>query len=271
MISRKTKRLMNEIKELEESKDILKESGIYFDYSEDNLDKINILFIGPEKTPYEKGFYFFDLTYPENYPMTPPVMKYNTQGCLVNKKQDLVKIRFNPNLYTNGKVCLSMLNTWKGPGWVPTNTITNILVAIQALVFNDEPLKNEPGFENSDQKMIDSYSKVINYANYKISIIDQLNSKNLGKFSVFKNEMINYFKENIEIYDNLIKILCHESESIKKDEEVTTPAYGMNVYLHYNFLLECYESLKKKLMKEEKCSESLCNFSDIKEKEKDNV
>ena len=64
-----------------------------------------------------------------------------------NYLQKPIKIRFNPNLYTSGKVCLSMLNTWKGPGWVPTNTVSNILVAIQALVFNQEPLRNEPGFE----------------------------------------------------------------------------------------------------------------------------
>ena len=64
--------------------------------------------------------------------MIPPNMKYHTQGYLNNhKKNDHIKIRFNPNLYTNGKVCLSMLNTWKGPGWVPTNTVTNILVAIR--------------------------------------------------------------------------------------------------------------------------------------------
>lgn len=25
------------------------------------------------------------------------------------------KVRFNPNLYNNGKVCLSLLGTWSGP------------------------------------------------------------------------------------------------------------------------------------------------------------
>jgi hypothetical protein len=27
--------------------------------------------------------------------------------------------RLNPNLYHDGKVCLSLLGTWSGPGWVP--------------------------------------------------------------------------------------------------------------------------------------------------------
>lgn len=242
MISRKVKRILNEIKELEKSRDILKQSGIYFNCDESNIEKISVLFIGPEDTPYEKGFYFFDLTYPENYPMTPPTMKFNTQGCLNNSKNNLVKIRFNPNLYTNGKVCLSMLNTWKGPGWVPTNTVTNILVAIQALVFNEEPLRNEPGFEESPKEQINLYSSVIQFANYKVSIIDQLNHS-LGEYEIFRNTIKDYFKENIEKYDDLISKLC-KNENV----ELNTPAYGMHVYLDYKNLEKYYETFKTKIL-----------------------
>jgi hypothetical protein len=28
-------------------------------------------------------------------------------------------VRFNPNLYNCGKVCLSLLGTWAGPSWQP--------------------------------------------------------------------------------------------------------------------------------------------------------
>ena len=244
MDKRKIKRILNEIKELEESREILKQSGIYFSYDESNLDKIYVLFIGPIDTPYEKGYYFFELNYPEHYPMTPPVMKYSTQGYLPNyKKNDNIKVRFNPNLYTNGKVCLSMLNTWKGPGWVPTNTVTNILVAIQALVFNEEPLRNEPGFEHASTDQINLYSKVINFSNYKVSIIDQLNH-NLGNFEVFKEVIIEYFKNNIEYYDNKIEELC-KNENI----QINTPAYGMNVYLDYVNLKKYFKTLKVKIIK----------------------
>ena len=235
---------MNEIKELEESKEILKQSGIYFNYNEDNIDKIYVLFIGPVDTPYENGYYFFELTYPENYPMTPPVMKYNTQGYLPNsKKNDNIKVRFNPNLYTNGKVCLSMLNTWKGPGWVPTNTVTNIFVAIQALVFNEEPLRNEPGFEYASDEQVNLYSKVIMFSNYKVTIFDQLNN-NLGKYEVFKEVILDYLKKNIEIYDKKINDLC-----TNKNINVNTPAYGMNVYLDYENLKKYYEIFKTKILK----------------------
>jgi ubiquitin-protein ligase len=240
MSSRRIKRIFNEIKELEDSKKILIDSGIYFGYDEDNLDKIHVMFVGPKDTPYEKGFYFFELTYPENYPMTPPNMKYFTQGYLYNKKKQNIKIRFNPNLYTNGKVCLSMLNTWKGPGWVPTNTISNILVAIQALVFNEEPLRNEPGFENSPKVDIDYYNKILEFSNFKIAICDQLNS-DLGVFQCFKSIMIDYIKENKDYYENKF-----EEMKEKENEEIASQAYGLHTILNYKSLVNYYETVKTK-------------------------
>ena len=241
MSSRKLKRIANEIKELEEGKKILIQSGIYFNYEEDKMDKLYIMFIGPKDTPYENGFYFFVLEYPDNYPMSPPTMIYMTQGYLMNEKNNLVKVRFNPNLYTNGKVCLSMLNTWKGPGWVPTNTVTNILVAIQALVFNEEPLRNEPGFDDSPIKLINTYSEVIKYSNIKFSIKNQLNN-NLNKFEIFRPIINDYIKTNIEKYDKYINELCNNENNY-----MTTPAYGMAVYLDYKLLRISYEELKNKL------------------------
>jgi len=56
--------------------------------------------------------------------------------------------RLNPNLYDYGKVCLSLLGTWSGPGWVPNqSTILQVLLSIQALILVDAPFFNEPGFE----------------------------------------------------------------------------------------------------------------------------
>ena len=240
MSSRKVKRIYNEIKELKNSVDIFKQSGIYYHIDDEEIDKIYIMFIGPPDTPYEKGFYFFELYYPDNYPMTPPVMKYCTQGSLTNRVNKPVSIRFNPNLYTNGKVCLSMLNTWKGPGWVPTNTISNILVAIQALVFNEEPLRNEPGFENSPKVDIDYYNKILEFSNFKIAICDQLNS-DLGVFQCFKSIMIDYIKENKDYYENKF-----EEMKEKENEEIASQAYGLHTILNYKSLVNYYETVKTK-------------------------
>ena len=55
------------------------------------------------------------------------------------------KYRLNPNLYAEGKVCLSLLGTWSGPGWVPgKSTLLQVLVSIQAMILCEEPIANEP-------------------------------------------------------------------------------------------------------------------------------
>jgi baculoviral IAP repeat-containing protein 6 len=61
---------------------------------------------------------------------------------------DNARVRFNPNLYKSGKVCLSLLGTWSGPGWDPEHSsILQVLVSIQSLILNSDPYFNEPGFQ----------------------------------------------------------------------------------------------------------------------------
>lgn len=70
----------------------------------DFLFQIHALITGPFDTPYEGGFYYFLIRCPPDYPIRPPRVKLMTTGG--------GQVRFNPNLYRNGKVCLSIL------GWV---------------------------------------------------------------------------------------------------------------------------------------------------------
>lgn len=60
-------------------------------------------------------------------------------------------LRLNPNLYACGKVCLSLLGTWQGSScerWNPAqSTMLQVLISIQALVLNEKPYFNEPGYE----------------------------------------------------------------------------------------------------------------------------
>ena len=60
-------------------------------------------------------------------------------------------LRVNPSLYESGKVCLSLLNTWKGTGseaWNPGgSTILQVLLTLQALVLNEKPYFNEAGYD----------------------------------------------------------------------------------------------------------------------------
>ena len=44
--------------------------------------------------------------------------------------------RLNPNLYEDGKVCVSLLGTWSGKGtetWTPNSNMLQLLVSIQGM------------------------------------------------------------------------------------------------------------------------------------------
>lgn len=55
-------------------------------------------------------------------------------------------VRFNPNLYNCGKVCLSLLGTWSGEPWNPdVSNLTQVFNSILFLIFIEKPYFNEPG------------------------------------------------------------------------------------------------------------------------------
>ncbi|KAL4361735.1 hypothetical protein GQ457_04G005630 [Hibiscus cannabinus] len=115
---------------------------IYVRVYEGRMDLLRAIIIGPAGTPYHDGLFVFDCFFPPNYPHEPPMVYYYSGG-----------LRLNPNLYNCGKVCLSLLGTWHGQQnemWIPgQSTMLQVLVSIQALILNDRPFFNEPGYESS--------------------------------------------------------------------------------------------------------------------------
>jgi len=89
-------------------------------------------------------------------------------------------VRFNPNLYNDGKVCLSLLGTWSGPSWNPkSSTLLQVLVSIQSLILVNDPFFNEPGFQNMEgtsngQAKSMAYNKTIQTANLTFAMINTL-------------------------------------------------------------------------------------------------
>ena len=103
VISKETiTRLIRDVKSI--MKNPLNDNGIYYSHHESNILKGYAMIVGPQDTPYFGGYYLFEFDYPEDYPYSPPKLTYCTNGD---------NIRFNPNLYKCGKVCISLLNTWR--------------------------------------------------------------------------------------------------------------------------------------------------------------
>jgi ubiquitin-protein ligase len=238
---KREKRILKELKELNDTAELLAESGIYTYYHESDINKVYALLIGTDKTPYQKGFYFFEFTYPEKYPMSPPLAKYMTQGTIGN-----INIRFNPNLYVCGKVCLSMLNTWAGPGWCPCNTMNNVLIAIQGIVLLDEPLRNEPGYENEpkDSKIIASYSKMIEYANIKIAVLNML-FDHPPMFNKFSTIIKKYFLKNIDYYKTFVR---EKNDNEINKTLIDSNPYQMKIKTNYTDLIRLIDEMEVKVM-----------------------
>ncbi|KAF6201935.1 hypothetical protein GE061_004331 [Apolygus lucorum] len=117
------KRVKEEIKLLKSSLP----PGTWVTTFEDRMDLFSVMIRGPEKTPYEDGLFFFDLQLSPDYPRTPPHCHY------ISYCSD----RLNPNLYEDGKVCVSLLGTWSGKGteiWIPTSNLLQVIVSIQGFV-----------------------------------------------------------------------------------------------------------------------------------------
>ena len=170
------RRVLQEIQSLSKSLPINKESSIFFKYDEENVGIFRFLITGPKDTPYQDGCFLFEMILNNDYPNTPPKVHFLTTGY--------GKVRFNPNLYTCGKVCLSLLGTWagkEGEQWNPkTSTLLQILVSIQSLIFTDNPYFNEPGNEkdiNSEagKKANDDYNKIIKSYTQKWAIENMVN------------------------------------------------------------------------------------------------
>ncbi|KAK3009201.1 hypothetical protein RJ639_013244 [Escallonia herrerae] len=104
------------------------------------MDLLRAVIVGAYGTPYQDGLFFFDFHLPPEYPAVPPSAYYHSGGW-----------RINPNLYEEGKVCLSLLNTWTGRGnevWDSTSSsILQVLVSLQGLVLNSKPYFNEAGYD----------------------------------------------------------------------------------------------------------------------------
>eukprot|EP00884_Botryococcus_braunii_P009149 jgi/Botrbrau1/18235/Bobra.53_1s0089.1 len=137
-MKKRVRRLTQEMSRLAAALPLDWNSSVFCTVDEERMDVLRAMIFPASDTPYSGGAFFFDIFLPRDYPDKPPKVHFlTTSGGTV---------RFNPNLYANGYVCLSLLGTW-GQSWDPQrSTLLQVLVSLQSMVFNSEPFYNEPGF-----------------------------------------------------------------------------------------------------------------------------
>lgn len=218
-------RLLKDVKQI--MKNPLTENGIYYIHDDTDILKGYALIIGPSETPYFGGNYFFEFNYPADYPHTPPTVKYWTNGN---------NVRFNPNLYVCGKVCVSLLNTWRGDQWTSCQSISTVLLTLCTLLCKD-PLLNEPGVEKGHRDMI-TYDEIIQFANLDIAVCDIVDKKQ-GVFMPFFENFYPFVRENFN--KNFDKFIAFAEKKHKELGSVATDFktgfYSMTIRADYETLL----------------------------------
>jgi ubiquitin-protein ligase len=225
--ARALKRLTKDIQMVYQEQ--LEKDGIYINVNEENIFNIKVMVVGPKDTPYQHGYYFFTLQFPQNYPENPPVAKFITTDG---------RIRFNPNLYQCGKVCLSLLNTFSGPAWTLCQNLKAILLALQT-VLNENPLTNEPGFENTSRHHSDcytNYNTIVRYHNYAFAILQMFAHIPRG-FEMFQPLMREHFLAN---YSSIIEDLTRYHHL--QNHKINT-YYGMSYVVNFPNLIPQMVSL----------------------------
>ncbi|KAG0264627.1 hypothetical protein BG011_006473 [Mortierella polycephala] len=158
-------RLAKELSEFAKNPD----HQLFLHYDDSNIMNIKAMITGPPDTPYCLGQFEFSLQFPRDYPTdAPKVLALTTNHG---------RTRFNPNIYSGGKVCLSILGTWRGNAgeqWSSAHGITSILLSIQSLM-SDKPYCNEPGHDlEKDPAKLEPYNQKIRHETIRISICDRL-------------------------------------------------------------------------------------------------
>jgi ubiquitin-conjugating enzyme E2 Z len=165
-----TKRAAADLAELQ--KPLYAESGIYYFAEDENVMMGKACIFGPQGSPYEDCPMMYDITIGNTFPFDPPTVKFTTYDG---------RTRFHPNMYVEGKVCLSILGTWAGPKWTSIMRISTILVTLQSLM-DSAPLRHEPGFEVGRDEMSAAYAKFVEWACIQYTLTCIENPSRLGVF-----------------------------------------------------------------------------------------
>ncbi|RAL13510.1 ubiquitin-conjugating enzyme E2 [Aspergillus homomorphus CBS 101889] len=161
-------RITREIRQFQQGTDL----SLAVHYNESDIRNVQALILGPPDTPYQFGFFEFSIKFGRDYPTNPPNVRALTTNC--------GRTRFNPNIYATGKVCLSILGTWRGESgeqWSSAQGLESILISIQSLM-SSNPYENEPGYEGAnsedDKKNMEQYIAKIRHETLRLAVIEPL-------------------------------------------------------------------------------------------------
>ncbi|KAI3413664.1 Baculoviral IAP repeat-containing protein 6 [Globodera pallida] len=241
-----SRRIAREIQSLQSNLMLTKSTSAFVRSCEEHLDAMKVLITGPEGTPYQNGCFEFDFFFPSNFPHSAPQVHLRTTG---NNS-----VRFNPNLYNDGKVCLSILGTWPGrpeEQWnAERSSLLQVIISIQSLILVNDPYFNEPGYErynNTQQGDLASqrYNAVIQVATVRWAILEQLKRPPIELESVVQ---LHFWLKRDEISDQIKGWIKEWKKRGKQDNRFSATADELEKLLKQ--VNDEFQKLKKLNLKE---------------------
>ena len=244
-------RLVGEFTNLQNSLPIEFTNSIFVRVDKDNMDYMKAIIFGSEGTPYSSGAFLYDIHFGNNYPNSPPSVAITSTGNGT--------VRFNPNLYSNGKVCLSLLGTWsgyKGETWDPKiSTVYQVLLSIQSIIMSELVYFNEPGYEHlidtpEGDKLNEGYSNIVRYNNIRVCMIDMIKNPPKGFEEVIKIHF--YLKKErilkeVDSWIERAKKIPYKFDGLSSCHNSSYASRFTNSTNYYNDLVKIREELKNAL------------------------
>lgn len=220
--------------------------GVWVRTYQDRLDLCSFMIRGPHNTPYEDGLFVFDVQFSADYPRSPPLCHY-VSYC---------SERLNPNLYVEGRVCVSLLGTWMGRDtevWGLNSTLLQLIVSIQGLILVSEPYYNEAGYE----KQIDSQQGCENSRTYNemvvLKLVQSMTAMLQRPPEIFEKEMKEHFTTQSTSMCERLRGWCDlsitDSSSNRPDFPLLPVSKGLRLSL--NAALDRFKSTLSKVLSDE--------------------
>lgn len=137
-----------------ELKQIIKDPNYYYSISpdENNFFKWNFIIIGPEDTLYEGGIFNGYINFKKNYPNTAPEVTITSD-------------MYHPNIYKNGKVCMSILHNGRDEygyendsiRWNPTQGVNSIMMSLISIL--SDPNTDSPANIDASNMLSNNFEK----------------------------------------------------------------------------------------------------------------
>lgn len=132
------RRIINDLKHVRKEFD----KGIFAEPHSNAISYLEAVILGSPDSIWEGGCFKLIMEFPKDYPTKPPQVKF-------------VSKMFHPNIYTDGKICLDILDK----SWIPMYDTSGVLQSIQLLLI--EPNPNSPANTLAAKLFTDNYDEYV--------------------------------------------------------------------------------------------------------------